>query len=175
MGNAEGKCFCSRFLCTLQRSWLTVLSSRSKPSQLSLPVWSLKRSSPSQLSQGLPEPAHSTGSHSKWRMTHRRLTPSQPPLCRQRQGHSQRDKSSIDRLTVKRPSVSCFTNTDRVSSFISNFTETAANEHFRGPQGVDKFGITSVEADAEGICSVHGSCPNQDLMIVNRRTRHLHG
>merc|ERR1719323_2667915 len=52
--------------------------------------------------------------------------------------------------------------------------EGAADEHFRSTGGVDRFEVTAVEADAEGSCSVQGSCPNQDLMIVNHRTRHLH-
>merc|ERR1719434_51076 len=52
--------------------------------------------------------------------------------------------------------------------------EGAADEHFRATGGVDRFEVTAVEADAEGSCSVQGSCPNQDLIIVNHRTRHLH-
>merc|ERR1719323_4505 len=52
--------------------------------------------------------------------------------------------------------------------------EGAADEHFRSTGGVDRFEVTAVEADAEGSCSVQWSCPNQDLMIVNHRTRHLH-
>ena len=95
----KGTCFCSRFLCTLQRSWLSVAPSRSKPSQLSLPVWSLKQSSPSQLSQRLPEPAHSTGSHSNWRLTSRRLIPSQPPrMSTASTSFTERERSNIDRL-----------------------------------------------------------------------------
>ena len=47
----KGKHFCSRSLCTLHQPWSSVLSSRSRQSQLSLPGWSLKQSSPPQSSQ----------------------------------------------------------------------------------------------------------------------------
>ena len=55
---------------------------------------------------------------------------------------------NIDRLSANRPSVYCFTVTDRASSFIAT-------------------DVTAVEAGAEESCSAQGSYPNQDLMIVN--------
>ena len=38
----------------------------------------------------------------------------------------------------------------------------------------DKFHIMAVKADAEKICFGQWSCPNQVLIIVNRRARQLH-
>ena len=76
-----------------------------------------------------------------------------------------RPGENIDRLSAHRPSVCCFTVTDRAPSFICSFAsvpqmpcssslisqrEGAANEHFIATGGGDRFELTAVEADAEG-------------------------
>ena len=82
-----------------------------------------------------------------------------------------RPRENIDRPSAHRPSVCCFTVTDRAPSFICNFAsgpqmpcssslisqrEGAANGHFIATGGGDRFEVTAVEADAEGSCPVQG-------------------
>ena len=158
-GNAEGKTHAFD-----ARSWLTKLSNRPKPSQSS------------ESSQGLPEPAHSTRSHSSWRLTSRQCTIDPKPIANAVDSvrpSTRRGPTSISCLPSEPRYAVSPSRTERVPSFICNFAprpqtygslslfgqrERASNEHFRACGGVDRFEFTAVGADAEGICSVQGSC-----------------
>ena len=131
-------------------------------------------------SQRLLEQAHSTGSRSSWRPARSQCTfDPKPKLPTASRPYTER--SNIDQLSASRPSVCCFTVTDRAPSFICNSgpqtpfsssltsqREGSANEHFMATGGGDRFEVTAIEADAEGSCSVQGSFPD------NHRTRLLH-
>ena len=135
-----------------------MLSSRSKHSQSSLPV----------SSQGLPEPAYCTGSHSRCLPNRQCAVDSKPT------GNSVdrvtailRERSNIDRLTVKRPLECRFSVTERVPRFVCNFASSAQTHGSlsligqregafqRTPQSLwrcRQVEITAAEADAKGIC-----------------------
>ena len=100
-------------------------------------------------------------------------------------------RENIDRPSAHRPSVCCFTVTDRAPSFICQLCirtqmpcssslisqrEGAANGHFIATGGGDRFEVTAVEADAEGSCPVrvlskprsHG-CESSNLSPLHRK------